>query len=373
MSIGTNASKKSPPGEASRPPREERNRPAFKAPKKITPRIRRQLLQGALDENLDLLSDQPLGTNRRDREKRRTRLKRWLFGSSIFIGTVASAAFVQNLDLQPARRPQPDTTGPAAAAAATARGPAVEDPSPQWPVERAAAVFPRTIPLSVHTVSIDPGHGGRDGGTSLQFGLLEKDLTLDLSMRLAEALRTAGITTVLTRDRDVEISLAERARVANDARADLFVSIHVNWLPDRSARGFETYYLGLSNDPFLNRLAARENRDSGFSVADTRRLLEAIYTDVRRQQSRRLAEAVQDSLFDALRTRNEDVVSRGVMSAPFAVLVTTEMPAVLAEVACLSNEREARLLAIPSYRQHIAQGLATGIFQYADDVGDASG
>jgi N-acetylmuramoyl-L-alanine amidase len=346
-----------------------KGKPAFSPPRKITSRVRKQLLRGAVDENLDLLNNQPLGTNRRDRERKRRRLKRWIFGASTIIATVGSAAFVQNLDLGAG----PDETVPAGlqTAATVPEGPPSEGNAPDtaWPPSAAVQLVPQTIPLSVRTIAIDPGHGGRDGGTSLQFGMLEKDLTLDLGMRLAEILRGAGLRAILTREQDHEISLADRADAANTARADLFVSIHVNWLPDRSARGFETYYLGHSDDPFLNRLAAAENRDSGFTVADTRSLLEAIYTNVRRTESRRLAEAVQGSLFDVLRTKNDDVVSRGVMSAPFVVLVATEMPAILAEVACLSNEGEARLLAIPGYRQQIAQGLADGILRYADDVG----
>lgn len=226
----------------------------------------------------------------------------------------------------------------------------------------------RVIPLSVRRVVVDPGHGGRDGGTSLAFGLLEKDLTLDIGLRLTRKLEEEGFIAVLTRSEDVEVPLADRATRANAEKADLFVSIHVNWLPDRSARGFETYFLGPSDDPFVNRLAASENRSSSFTLADTRHLLDVIYANVRRGESRRLAEAIQDSLFDVLRGENSEIVSRGVMSAPFAVLVDTEMPAVLAEVACLSNEREARLLAIPSYRQRIGEALARGILEYVHSL-----
>ncbi len=231
-----------------------------------------------------------------------------------------------------------------------------------------AAHLSQAFPLSVRRVVVDPGHGGRDGGTSLDFGLLEKDLTLDIGLRLVSRLEEEGFSAGLTRSRDIEVSLADRAAFANAEKADLFVSIHVNWLPDRSARGFETYFLGPSDDPFVNRLAATENRSSSFTLADTRRLLDVIYADVRRGESRRLAGAIQDSLFDVLRVENSEIVSRGVMSAPFAVLVDTEMPAVLAEVACLSNEREARLLAIPSYRQRIGEALARGILDYVHSL-----
>ncbi len=337
-------------------------------PKKVTARFRKELLRGAIDENLDLLSDRPLGTTTRERTRRLQKVKRWFFGMAILAAVIVASAGILTSDgpttlpLQPAgelsvNASGQETTGPRTDTIRTTPDPA------------AAKLIARTIPLGVRTVAIDPGHGGRDGGTSLQFGLLEKDLTLDLARRLSETLENHGIETVLTRTNDIEVSLAERAERANAARADLFVSIHVNWLPDRSARGFETYYLGPSDDPFLTRLALSENQDSGFTVVDTRRLLDGIYADLRRTESRRLAQFVQGSLFEVLSRENDHVQSRGVMSAPFVVLVATDMPAILAEVACLSNEREARLLAIPSYRRRIADGLAGGILKYAQFAG----
>lgn len=340
-----------------------------KAPKKVNARFRRKLLQGAIDENVDLLSDQPLGTTLRDRSKRRQKLKRWIFGSTMIGAVIAATTGLLTTGTTTATAREE----PAAHARLEPRASMLPGQdgrsSAALPSLAAARLVPGTIPLGVRHVAIDPGHGGRDGGTSLQYGMLEKDLTLDLASRLGALLAEAGIESTLTRTDDVEVSLADRADQANLARADLFVSIHVNWLPDRSARGFETYFLGPSDDPFLTDLALRENQDSGFTVADTRRLLDGIYADLRRTESRRLAESIQGSLFEVLRHENDQVQSRGVMSAPFVVLVATDMPAVLAEVACLSNEREARLLAIPGYRQHIAEGLADGILQYAQIVG----
>ncbi len=341
----------------------------LKRPKKVTAGFRKKLLQGAIDENIDLLSDQPLGTTGRDRSRRRQRFKRWIFGSAMLGAALAASAGL--LTIKPTMAPSPDATARASAAVHRISSPtsATSRPAGMLPALAAAMLAPGTIPLGVRQVAIDPGHGGRDGGTSLQFGLLEKDLTLDLARRLSAVLAEVGIESVLTRDDDIEVSLADRAERANSARADLFVSIHVNWLPDRSARGFETYFLGPSDDPFLTSLASHENRESGFTVADTRRLLDGIFADVRRTQSQRLAQSIQRSLFDVLQHQNERAQSRGVMSAPFVVLVATEMPAVLAEVACLSNEREARLLAIPAYRQHIVEGLAEGILKYAQIAG----
>jgi len=230
------------------------------------------------------------------------------------------------------------------------------------PIERGV------IPLEVRTVVVDAGHGGKDSGTQLpSYGLLEKDITWDIALRL-RALLDDEFDVIMTRTSDETVALKQRTEIANDAEADLFVSIHVNWLPDREARGVETYFAGATVDPFLKKLAAEENRDSGFSVADTRRLLDGIYSGVRLQESRRLAEWVGASLFDTLTVSNQQIVDRGVMRAPFVVLVATEMPAVLAEVACISNDREARLLGLASYRQSIADALYAGIQGYAREI-----
>lgn len=228
-----------------------------------------------------------------------------------------------------------------------------------------AAVDPAVFPLAVERVVIDPGHGGRNGGTTTPSGLVEKDLTLDIALRLAALLDEAGFEAVLTRRDDVEMSLEERAALANRESADLFVSIHVNWIENRGVRGVETYFLGTTDDPFVNRLAAAENRGSGYSQGDLRALLDELYASLRQSSSERLAAALQRSLLRSLRTVNPEVEDRGVKTAPFIVLMETDMPAVLAEVSCLSNQEEAELLARPLYRQYIAEALLAGIRGYA--------
>jgi len=324
-----------------------RSRP-FKAPKKVDARFKRDLLRGAFEENLDLIQDQPLGTTRRTREQRWKRLKKWFLGSTGVLGAVLGLIFLTGLAQGGSPR-EPLVPAPRLHAAID------HSDTHELPMTgRAALMIPGVLPLAVHTIAIDPGHGGIDGGTSINFGMVEKDLTLDIGLRLKSILQDRGLSVIMTRTQDVGISLAERARIANSARADLFVSVHVNWLPKRSARGFETYYLGASDDPFLTRLAQRENLNSGYTLADSRHLLDAIYKDSRRKSSRKLAQDIQSSLYEVLSRENRGVISRGVMQAPFVVLVATDMPAVLAEVACLSNDREARQLAIPSYRQNIA-------------------
>ncbi|MCB1037323.1 MAG: N-acetylmuramoyl-L-alanine amidase, partial [Acidobacteria bacterium] len=145
-------------------------------------------------------------------------------------------------------------------------------------------------------------------------------------------------------------------------------SIHVNWIEAQEIRGVETYYLGPTDDPYIKDIAAAENRGSGYSLADFRSLLDGLYADVRQDESRRLAEALQGELFESLHTVTPSLRNRGVKTAPFVVLVSSDMPAALVEVACLSNQEEARLLAKPYYRQFIAQALFEGIRRYADSL-----
>ena len=228
-----------------------------------------------------------------------------------------------------------------------------------------------TFPLEVRKVVIDAGHGGDNLGTEAPNGLVEKEIALDISTRLKELLEAASYGVVMTREQDEFISLEQRATMANDLSGDLFISVHLNWIETRQVRGVETYYLGPTNDPYLQELAARENRDSGYSIADFRSMLERVYADVRQGESEKLAASVQRSLYNALRKVNPSLDDRGVKKAPFIVLTGTEMPAILAEVSCLSNEREARLLLAPEYRQFIAEALFAGIHSYARDVSGA--
>ena len=155
--------------------------------------------------------------------------------------------------------------------------------------------------------------------------------------------------------------------MANRTAADIFVSVHVNSIRgSRAIRGVETYYLGPTDDPLLTKLAASENRGSGYTLAAYKSLLEQIYTDARQDESRKLAQAVQNDLYGHLRSNNSRLANWGVRKAPFVVLVATDMPAILTEVSCLSNPDEARKLATGEYRQEIAEALFKGIVSYAE-------
>ena len=227
------------------------------------------------------------------------------------------------------------------------------------------------LALAVRRVVIDAGHGGTSHGTSSESGLVEKDVTLDIAERLRGRLAGSGLTVLMTRAGDDSMSLRQRSDFANRAQGDLFVSIHVNALAPRN-RGIETYYLGPSGAPADDAIAAHDNRDSGYSLADLRSLLDRIYIDAKKDESRRLAESVQHALLRHLRRINDAVEDRGVKTAPFVVLVGTEMPAILAEVSCLSNDEEAVLLGRPGYRQSIADALFDGIQAYLSE-GDVDG
>lgn len=327
-------------------------------------RLKRRILRELVQENVDLIEGvAPWRPRRRGGARLAARvlvlalLPLGLLGSNRVISTLAPAPAA----LQPARPVAAPAAVPGAPAPAVARPLPASFPAPQ-------KIDPAVFPLAVRKIALDPGHGGDSLGTHAHGGLVEKELTLDVARRLERLLAERSFEVLMTRQEDREVSLEDRARLANQAGADIFVSIHVNWIENRQARGVETYYLGPTDDPYLTRLAAAENRDSGYSLADLRGMLERIYADVRQDNSRRLAESVQGSLFRSLGKVNPELADRGVKAAPFIVLLSTEMPAILAEVSCLSNEEEARLLTKPLYRQYIAEALAEGIGAYADAV-----
>jgi N-acetylmuramoyl-L-alanine amidase len=319
--------------------------------------IKRRLLRELVRENVDLKENRLPRSLRRGTHRLRTAVR--ILGLVLFpVALLGSSRLISSL-APPASSPPPAPAAAAPAAQSPAADPRFGVPTP---------IDARALPLAVRKVAIDPGHGGESLGTHTPQGLVEKDLTLDIAARLRKLLEADGFETVMTRRTDQDVSLAERGTLANQGSADIFLSIHVNWIENREARGVETYFLGATQDPFLSRLAAAENRDSGYSMADMRRLLDRIYADVRKESSRELAEVVQSSLYHSLRKVNPGLEDRGVKAAPFIVLLTTEMPAILAEVSCLSNDEEADLLSKPLYRQYIAEALAAGVRSYADAV-----
>jgi N-acetylmuramoyl-L-alanine amidase len=224
------------------------------------------------------------------------------------------------------------------------------------------------FPLAVRRIVVDPGHGGAQQGAVSDTGVAEKDITLDIGQRLRPLLEAAGFDVKMTRERDQTLSLEDRVAFANASGADLFVSIHVNWIARREIRPLETYHAGPTDDPAALRVASLENQESGYSLADYRRLLERIYLDARRDESRTLARSVNGELYRELSRVNPAIENRGVKTAPFIVLIGTEMPAILVEVSSLSNRDEVGLLTRGDYREQVAVALLRGIEAYAKDL-----
>lgn len=221
--------------------------------------------------------------------------------------------------------------------------------------------------LHVNTIVIDPGHGGRDPGALGAEGTREKDITLDLALRLRNRLRAhQRYEVLLTRDGDESVALGERVAFANERGADLFVSLHVNWIPDAAVAPLETYYFGMEADAGTLHLAHGENSTSEYSVAEFNQMLQRAGNTVKFQESRELAEAIQESLLSTVRQTNERVRDWGVKAGPFVVLLGVEAPAVLAEVAALSNPDDESRLNTDAHREALARALEEGIVAYLD-------
>lgn len=327
-------------------------------------RVKRRMLQQAVAENLDMIRGLPPRSVRPGHRSLRLWLKR---SPLLLLPLTVAGAYVASQSGGQAVVPGRDAIVPVRAAVIPVRR--AELPDLPFHAEDAIPTTERVtataFPLAVRRVVLDAGHGGTDPG-AISASVAEKEVTLDIGRRLQSLLEREGFEVVTTRDGDRTIALKERARVANESRSDIFVSIHVNTLIEHAeSRGIETYYLGPTTDPKLTRLAAAENRVSGYSIADMRKLLDGVYADARRDESHQLAAEIQKQLFTTLRKIDPGLQNWGVKRAPFIVLVATEMPAVLAEVGCMSNEKEAAMLRRPEYRQKVADALFSGIRAYA--------
>jgi N-acetylmuramoyl-L-alanine amidase len=225
--------------------------------------------------------------------------------------------------------------------------------------------FSRMLGLKIKTIMIDAGHGGTDSGTIGKMGTMEKDITLDIAKRLKTHLVKSGCYHVLmTREDDSTVPLQKRVDLAQEAKADLFISIHLNYLPRRPINIIETYYFGPSNDEKTLRLAQKENAGSEYGLSDFKEVMERLGKTMKLQESKEFAESIQANLFLNSRKHSEDIQNHGVKRAPFVVLLGVDVPAVLAEVSCLSNREEERELNSESHRENIARYLAAGIFDY---------
>jgi N-acetylmuramoyl-L-alanine amidase len=227
----------------------------------------------------------------------------------------------------------------------------------------------RALGLKIGKIVIDPGHGGHDTGTIGPNGLEEKDLVLDVGRRLGKLLEARlGAEVVYTRKNDTFIPLETRTAIANQARADLFVSIHANASHDADARGVETYYLNFTSSPEALDVAARENAVSEKSIYELRDLVKKIALKDKIEESREFAGDVQEALHSGLAAKTPAIRDRGVKKAPFIVLIGANMPSILAEISFVSNPTDEHHLETAEYRQRIAESLYRGIAKYANGL-----
>ena len=230
----------------------------------------------------------------------------------------------------------------------------------------------RALGLKIGRIVIDAGHGGHDSGTLGVDGIQEKDVVLDVALRLGKLLHERlGAEIIYTRSDDTFIPLETRTAIANKAQADLFLSIHANSSQDVTARGVETYYLNFTSDSNALDVAARENAVGGQSIHQLSDLVKKITLKDKIAESREFASDVEGSLFAGLQRGNAGLRNRGVKKAPFVVLIGANMPSILAEISFVTNARDAEQLRMPEYRQRVAESLFTGVAKYEGGLAGA--
>jgi N-acetylmuramoyl-L-alanine amidase len=362
---------------------------------------RQSILQGVYEENLRTKQGKPsphraAAQDEAQGEVRRSRLLRW-GAAGVLLAFVAAtgAAYTTGGTSMLRARLFPSTAGATASAETGAprlssravSGAGLDRPSlhalpstlPPRSEPQAGEVSSEPAPsvaglfgLGVKTVVIDPGHGGKKDGAVGPGGAKEKNVALDVALRLRRRLRARyDYRILLTRTGDRHLSLRERVQFANRREADLFLSIHVNALPDTSVTSVETYYYGQQASEQELRLAERENQSSGYSVAEFNQLLDDVGRRLRREESKRLAGSIQKSLYRNMKEYTPSVRDWGVRTAPFVVLLGVEAPSILAEIGVISNPAEEKKLRRSSYREALARYLEAGVARYLGDAPSA--
>jgi N-acetylmuramoyl-L-alanine amidase len=289
-------------------------------------------------------------------------------------GAAAAPIDIKGVDRLPGGAPAPTTRTAAAAppppppAATLAAPPAPTLAAPEPPAANRAGNYSlaRQLGLTARRIVIDAGHGGHDPGTIGRRGLQEKDLVLDVALRLERLVRQELRTDViLTRSTDVFVPLEERTAIANQKEADLFVSIHANASRNPTANGIETYYLNFAKSPHAEQVASRENAISPATLKDLQNLVKAITLNSKIDESRDLASSIQESMVSGAGEQHE-ANDRGVHTAPFYVLIGANMPAVLAEIAFVTHPEDEKRLKTPQYRELVARSLLRGLRGYLE-------
>jgi N-acetylmuramoyl-L-alanine amidase len=231
----------------------------------------------------------------------------------------------------------------------------------------------RQLGLEISRIVIDPGHGGKDKGAIGPNNTYEKDIVLAVAKQLKPLLQSkTGCEVILTRTKDVYLSLEQRTAIANTNKADLFISIHANAHSDRSKHGVETYFLNLAKDQESARVAALENATSTRKISDLESILKDLLLNTKVDESARLAGQVQSHLIGRLKTDYDSVRDLGTKQAPFYVLMGAEMPSILIETSFISNPVEEERLKNRQFQKCLAESICNGIQSYMEGIRTAS-
>jgi N-acetylmuramoyl-L-alanine amidase len=227
----------------------------------------------------------------------------------------------------------------------------------------------RTLGLKINRVVIDPGHGGHDNGTEGAKGLVEKELVLDVALRVGQLVEDRmGAEVIYTRTDDTFVPLEGRTALANEKKADLFLSIHANSSPIPQIAGVETFYLNINGSKDAMDVAARENASAQKSIFELQDLIRKITLHDKSEESHEFAKRVQASLYSLTSKNFPAAKDRGVKTAPFVVLIGANMPSVLAEIGFVSNSKEEVLLKKSDYRQKVAEAVYKGMEKYTESL-----
>lgn len=236
------------------------------------------------------------------------------------------------------------------------------------PPPKLKASMIRQLGLGIQRVVIDPGHGGKDPGCIGRSKLQEKEIVLDVSLRLKKLLEALGLEVILTRETDIYLAPESRTVIANQKQADLFISIHANASRNRKISGVETFFLNFNQDPSVIETAARENATSAKNISTMGDTIKKILQNTKIPESKELAQIIQKNLVKTLSQKHRGVNDLGVKGGPFWVLIGAEVPSVLTEISFLSNATEEERLGKAEYRQLIAQGIYHGIIAYKSSL-----
>jgi N-acetylmuramoyl-L-alanine amidase len=292
-------------------------------------------------------------------------------GKTAAIGAASTKATVKTPAKTSAANTKPSAPNSKADAGKTA---VLIPPSESKPTRDGNRSLTRALGLKINRIVIDAGHGGHDTGTIGPHGLMEKDLCLDVALKLGKEIeeKLPGAEVIYTRKDDTFIPLEQRTAIANDAKADLFISVHANSSHDQAARGIETYYLNFATSEESMEVASRENALAQESLHDLQDIIKKIARNEKVEESKELANDIQDSLTHRLQLVNQNERNRGVKKAPFVVLIGANMPSVLSEISFISNPSDEKLLRKTDQRQRVADGLYRGIASYLESLNSLS-